>query len=237
MSSSAKPRYTLEEYLGLERRADHKSEFLGGEIFGMAGASFRRNIIVANIIGELGTLLRGGPCQAVSSDQRVQIQATGLNTYPDVVVVCGEPLFTDDHLDTLLNPSVLVEVLSESTEAYDRGEKFAHYRRLESLTDYLLVSQDKRRVEHYVRQGNQWVLSEFSAPDAVVPLSSLGCELSLAGVYERVTFAPARRPPPVEAPRPNNGEPEKIAPQPPILGEPEPTSLLRGVLPQREDEE
>ena len=189
MSSLAKPRYTLEEYLALERRADHKSEFLGGEIFGMAGASFRHNVIVANILREMGTGLRGGPCQPVGSDQRVQIEATGLNTYPDVVVVCGEPHFTDDHLDTLVNPTVIMEVLSESTEADDRGEKFAHYRRIEALSDYVLVSQEKRRVEHYVRQGDQWVLSEFNTPGAAVPLASLGGALSLAGVYDRVTFA------------------------------------------------
>ncbi len=189
MSALARPRYTVEEYLAGERRAEHRNEFLGGEIFAMAGASFRHNTIVANVVGELRERLRGGPCRPVASDQRVQVRATGLNTYPDVVVVCGEPEFTDDHLDTLLNPTLLVEVLSPSTEAYDRGEKFAHYRRLESLTDYLLVSQDTLRVEHYARQGNHWVLSEADTPEAVIPLTTLGCELPLAGVYERVDFA------------------------------------------------
>lgn len=189
MSSLARPRFTLEEYLTLERRADHKSEFLGGEIFAMAGASFRHSVLVANIMRELGARLRQGSCLPVASDQRVQVPSTRLNTYPDVVVVCGEPEFTDDRLDTLINPTVLVEVLSESTEAYDRGEKFAHYRRIASLTDYVLVSQDKRRVEHYTRQGEQWVLSEFNTPQDHVALSSLGCELSVAEVYAHIAFA------------------------------------------------
>lgn len=189
MSSLARPRFTLEEYLALERRADHKSEFLGGEIFAMAGASFRHNVLVANIMRELGARLRQGPCQPVASDQRVQVQPTRLNTYPDVVVVCGEPEFTDDHLDTLTNPTVLMEVLSESTEAYDRGEKFAHYRRIASLSDYVLVSQDKRRVEHYTRQGEQWVLSEFNAPQDHIAFPALGCELLVAEVYAHIAFA------------------------------------------------
>ena len=188
MSSLAKPRFTLEEYLTLERRAAHKSEFLGGEIFAMAGASFRHNVLVANIMRELGAHLRESPCLPVASDQRVQVKPTGLNTYPDVVVVCGKPRFTDDHLDTLTNPTVLMEVLSASTEAYDRGEKFAHYRRIASLTDYVLVSQDKRRVEHYARQGERWVLSEFDAPQDHIALSSLGCELSVAEVYAHIAF-------------------------------------------------
>ncbi len=189
MSSLARPRFTLEEYLALERRADHKSEFLGGEIFAMAGASFRHNVLVANIMRELGARLRQGSCLPVASDQRVQVKPTGLNTYPDVVVVCGEPEFTDDRLDTLTNPTVLVEALSESTETYDRGEKFAHSRRIESLSDYVLVSQDKMRVEHYVRQGERWVLSEFNAPQGHIALSSVGCELSITEVYAHRDFA------------------------------------------------
>ena len=193
MSSLAKPRYSLQEYLTLERRADHKSEFLGGEIFAMAGASFTHNAIVANIVTELRSRLRGGPCRPVANNQRVQILATGLNTYPDVVVVCGEPHFTDDFLDTLVNPTVLVEVLSDSTEAYDRGEKFAHYRRIETLLDYMLVTQHKERVELFTRQPDgQWLLSVAEGLEARMVLPSLGCELALSDIYDAVAL-PAER--------------------------------------------
>ena len=193
MPSLAKPHYSLHEYLALERRADHKSEFLGGEIFAMAGASFTHNAIVANIVTELRNRLRSGPCRPVANDQRVQTQATGLNTYPDVVVVCGEPHFTDDFLDTLVNPIVLVEVLSDSTEAYDRGEKFAHYRRIETLSDYVLVTQDKSRVEHFTRQPDgQWLLSVAEELEAKVVLSSVGCELALSDIYDTVALPTER---------------------------------------------
>ncbi|MBV9849891.1 MAG: Uma2 family endonuclease [Armatimonadetes bacterium] len=196
MSSLAKPRYTQEEYLALERRADHRSEFLGGEIFAMAGVSFTHNVIVANVVGELRNRFQGGPCQPVANDQRVRVQATGLNTYPDVAVVCGEPHFMDEDRDTLLNPTVLVEVLSRSTEAYDRGEKFAHYRWLESVSDYLLISQDKVRVEHYVRQPDgQWLLSESSGLQERVHLASVDCDLLLSDVYDKVEFPPDTEPP------------------------------------------
>ena len=178
--------YTTEEYLALERMAEAKSEYLHGEILAMAGASRAHNLITVNISGELRQQLRGRPCEAYSADMRVRVRETGLYTYPDVVVACGDIQFEDDQVDTLLNPVVVVEVLSPKTEAYDRGEKFAHYRRLDSLQEYVLVAQDKVRVERYVRQGNQWVLSELSALDDDLQIDAINCSVRLGAIYERV---------------------------------------------------
>jgi Uma2 family endonuclease len=119
---------------------------------------------------------------------RIKVSATGLYTYPDVTAVCGEPVFEDAMADTLLNPMLIIEVLSQSTEAYDRGKKFAHYRRLSSLADYVLISQDKACVEHFVRQGNQWVLSEIDDVEGEINLNSIGCNLSLGEIYNKVVF-------------------------------------------------
>ncbi|NOT54552.1 MAG: Uma2 family endonuclease [Deltaproteobacteria bacterium] len=188
MSSQVQTRLTAEQYLALERQAQYRSEYINGFIFAMAGASRRHNLIAGNVFGELRAQLRGRPCEAYINDMRVKVSVTGLYTYPDVVALCGQPDFEDTHLDTLLNPSVIVEVLSDSTEAYDRGEKFAHYRRLESLRDYLLIAQNQVRVEHYVRQGDNWLLSEASVLDGAIHLSSINCEVVLRDIYERVEF-------------------------------------------------
>ena len=189
MSSLAQSRYTPDHYLALERQAKHRSEYINGYIIAMVGASRQHNLIAGNVFGELRAQLGGRPCEAYINDMRVKVSVTGLYTYPDVVALCGEPYFEDARVDTLLNPSVIVEVLSESTEAYDRGEKFAHYRRLESLRDYVLIAQDKVRVEHYVRQGDQWLLSEANDLVSAVHLSSIGCEVVLRNIYERVEFS------------------------------------------------
>ena len=188
-SVAMQPRYTPEEYLALERKADYKSEYANGQVIAMAGASRSHNLIAGNLYREVSQQLRGRPCEAYISDMCVKVSRTGLYTYPNVVVVYGEIHFEDVHNDTLLNPTVIVEVLSASTEAYDRGEKFAHYRRLESLQVYLLVAQDKVRIEHYVRQGAQWVLSEASTLDETVQLASIGCDVALRDVYDKVQFA------------------------------------------------
>ena len=180
--------YTAAEYLALERRATYKSEYVGGHIIAMSGASRRHNLIAANISRELSSQLRGRPCESYISDMRVRVSETGLYTYPDVVAVCGDIRFADEQTDTLLNPTVIVEVLSASTEAYDRGDKFAHYRRLASLHDYVLVSQDAVRVEHYVRQGEKWVLSEASLLTDTVSLASIQCTLVLEDIYDKVRF-------------------------------------------------
>jgi Uma2 family endonuclease len=144
MSLQPKTEYTPEEYLALERNAEAKSEYFAGEIFLMAGASERHNLIVANLIAEFRSQFKNRACKVYPSDMRVKVSASGLYTYPDVTVVCGEPQFEDEHKDTLLNPTLIIEVLSESSEAYDRGKNFEHYRSLKTLSDYLIIAQDKR---------------------------------------------------------------------------------------------
>ena len=187
MSSQPKSRYTPEEYLALERKADYRSEYFAGEIFAMSGASERHNLIVASVVATLHAQFRNRPCKVYPSDMRVKVSATGLYTYPDVVALCDEPQFDDDQKDTLLNPTVLIEVLSPSTEAYDRGGKFEHYRKLSSVTEYVLISQEKPHVEHYVRQpDNQWLLSEASGLPDTIQLPSINCILALSEVYEKV---------------------------------------------------
>jgi Uma2 family endonuclease len=187
MSSQAQQRYTPEEYLALERQAPYKSEYYAGEIFAMAGASRWHNLIVTNVIGELRSQLKGRPCTTYPSDMRVKISPTGLYAYPDVTVVCGEARFEDQQQDTLLNPTLIVEVLSESTEAYDRGGKFAHYRKLDSLLEYVLITQAKPHIEHYVRQpDNRWLLAEADSLSDTAHLLSIDCHLALAEVYDKV---------------------------------------------------
>lgn len=192
MATQPRPRVSVEEYLAMERAAhDAKCEFFDGEVFAMAGASATHNLIVGNIVGELRARLKGGPCTTYPSDLRVKVSPTGLYTYPDAVVVCGKQEFEDAERDTLLNPTLLVEVLSPSTEAYDRGRKSQHYRRLTALREYLLVWQDQVRVEHYVRQGDErWLLVETTDPGAEIELAA-GCVLPLREVYDRVEFPPA----------------------------------------------
>jgi len=187
---------TPEEYLALERRSETKSELVNGRIYAMTGASREHNLITANLVRELSTQLRGRPCESYASDMRVKVDETGMYTYPGVVALCGEPAFEDAAVDTLLNPAVIVEVLSPSTESYDRGEKFAHYRRLASLREYVLVAQNRVRVEHYARRGEQWVLTEFSDLAGAFELPSVGCTLRLVDVYERVAESFGAEPPP-----------------------------------------
>lgn len=179
---------TPEAYLRAERQAEHKHEYCDGEIFAMDGASRLHNLITFNLAGVFYRQLRGKPCEAYVNDMRVRVQKTGLYTYPDVVAVCGEARFDDDQKDTLLNPSVIIEVISESTEAYDRGKKFAHYRELDSLADYLLVAQDEARIECYRRQPQGWLLREIQGREGVMQIESLACDLILAEVYEKVAF-------------------------------------------------
>jgi Uma2 family endonuclease len=188
-SAAAKPRLTPEEYLAIERKADYKSEYFAGEIFAMTGASRRHNLIVGNTTRELGNLLKKRPCQVYPTDMRVKIAETGLYTYPDVVVICGTPEFEDESEDVLLNPTLVIEVLSESTEAYDRGKKFEHYRHIPSLAEYLLIAQDRCRIEQFTKQNDgKWLFSEVNSPDAKVKLLSIDCELSVAEVYDKVEF-------------------------------------------------
>ena len=187
MSSVAAQTYlTPEEYIASERKATLKSEYLSGEIIAMSGASNAHNLITMNTTTQLYNQLVEGGCRVFSSDMRVGI-GTGVSYfYPDIAVTCDKPRFEDDAFDTLVNPQVIIEVLSTSTAGYDRGEKFIRYRQLESLQEYILISQDQVHVEHYLRQGKQWVLSEFSALENVLPLASIGAELSLNQIYRFV---------------------------------------------------
>ena len=181
-----------EEYLAIERRAEHKSEYADGEAVAMAGASYVHNLIVANVVGALWGRLRGADCAVLPSD--LKVKASAKLYYPDVAVVCGEPEFFDDAQDVVLNPTLIVEVLSEKTKNFDRGEKFMRYRLLESLRDYILVAQTETHVEHFRRQDELWVLAETRDREDRLVLDSIGCELPLAEVYDRVDQALARQP-------------------------------------------
>ena len=180
--------FTPAEYITQERKALHKSEYLNGQIFAMSGASRAHSLITSNISNILYNQLVASDCEVHSSDMRVQPSPIAY-FYSDVVVACGEPRFEDDVFDTLLNPIVIVEVLSPSTAAYDRGEKFEHYQQLTSLRDYILVSQHKFCVEHYWRQNRQWKNIEFREPEDVLPLTSIECQIPLRDIYRRVTVA------------------------------------------------
>ena len=193
MSAIAARTYlTPEEYIAAERKATLKSEYLSGEILAMSGASNEHNLITMNTANGLYNQVTDRGCRVYASDMRVGIGAGVSYFYPDVSVVCEEPRFEDDALDILTNPQIIVEVLSDSTANYDRGEKFVRYRQLESLQEYLqeylLIAQDQVHVEHYLRQGKQWILSEFSALENVLPLVSIGAELSLQQIYRFVEF-------------------------------------------------
>ncbi len=185
MSTAVEVRYTPEQYLALERKAEFKSEYIDGEIHPMSGARSPHIDIVVALARIISTWFIDRPGHVYSNDMRVYAGAAGLFTYPDVVVVDGEPQFHDDEFDTLLNPAVVIEVLSPSTEAYDRGDKFARYRRLDSLREYLLVAQDRVLVERYTRQGQEWLLTEFGKLDDVLRLDSIGCDVPLRQVYAK----------------------------------------------------
>lgn len=187
MSSAAEKRYSPADYLALERAADSKHEFFDGEIFAMSGGTLHHSQLAGNVIIELGKTLADSPCRVLTSDMRIKCP-TGLYTYPDASIVCDSPKFEDGQKDVLLNPIVIVEVLSPSTESYDRGRKFEHYRSCPSLRDYLLISQDRVFVEHYSRQADtdQWLLTTWNSLDAAVSLTTLGVRLPLRGIYARV---------------------------------------------------
>ena len=187
-SLGAQTLYTPAEYLFMERKATLKSEYIRGEILAMSGASLAHTLITGDINAELNFQLRGKECTVVSNDLRVKATPDTSYFYPDLVVFCGEPEFEDDTFDTLLNPVVIIEVLSPSTETYDREEKFGYYKQLSSLKEYILVSQDKVHVEHYQLQEMQWELKEFHALQDTLTLSSIDCKLSLNEVYIRVDF-------------------------------------------------
>lgn len=185
--SQPDPWISPEEYLEAERRAETKSEYVDGRVRAMTGASWPHNLIVRNLLVSLDRQLRGGPCQVLPSDMRIHVAETRMYAYPDLSVVCGEPELEDEHQDTLLNPAVLVEVLSDSTERHDRGRKAEHYRRIGSLQEYLLVAQAEPRVERYRRRGDrEWLLTEARAKEETVELHAVPCILELRDVYDGV---------------------------------------------------
>lgn len=188
MSALRKERWTVQEYLAFERESEEKHEYFDGEVFLMAGAKRNHNLVTANTLASLHSQLRQSPCQVYLGDMRVRISPTKY-VYPDITIVCEPPQFEDRELDILLNPLIVIEVLSPSTEKFDRGAKAQAYRALPSLQAYLLIAQDSPQIELYMRQvdGN-WLLSEASDLAAAIALPTIQCSLALADVYEKVSF-------------------------------------------------
>jgi Uma2 family endonuclease len=189
MASQPVARLTVEQYLEIERAAEFKSEYIDGRMYAMAGGGVDHAIIASALIYAISAQLRGRPCVAVGSDLRLFCRSAGMLTYPDVVVFCGPRKLLDDHKDTLTDATVIAEVLSPSTKNYDRGEKFGFYRGLPSFSEYLLIEQNKIHAEHHVRKPDgSWLFREFTGPDAVIELKSIGCQLNLGTIYERAEF-------------------------------------------------
>ncbi len=185
---SALPRdvWTAEEYLAFERASQEKHEFVGDQVYLMTGASRRHNLIVFNLVAALKPWLRDKPCEGYANDMRVRVGRDFF--YPDVSVVCGEPQFAGEEFDTLLNAALIIEVLSPSTEQYDRGRKFEKYRALDSLREYVLVAQDRPQIERYIRQDDGWLLTEAAGLDSALELVTVGARLPLAEIYDRLRF-------------------------------------------------
>lgn len=191
MSALPKRNYiSVEEYLTLERKSLERNEYYNGDIYQMAGTSEEHANISSNIGGSLYLQLKKRPCKSYQSDLRVHVPATGLFTYPDVLVICGKAKFLEGaYLDTVLNPILIVEVLSPSTADYDKGAKFEHYRTIETLHEYVLVWQDKKRVARYTKQADQsWILHDFIGEEADISLSSIDCSLTMEDIYDKVEF-------------------------------------------------
>jgi Uma2 family endonuclease len=185
------PRYTLQEYFAREQVAEYKSEFYRGQIFAMSGGTVRHNIISGNIFTGLKTRLRGKGCRAFTRDQRIRVPSDDFDTYPDASVVCGEIQLDEIDRHAIVNPRLLVEVLSPSTENYNRGKKFDLYRDAESLREYVLIAQDEPQVERFVKlDDGSWNLVVLKGLEAKLELSSIACSISLAEIYEDVTFGP-----------------------------------------------
>ena len=188
MTALPEKRWTAEEYLAYERASDEKHEFIGGRVYLMTGASRKHNLIVFNLAAILGNQLRNRACEAYANDMRVRVKGQDY-AYPELVVVCDPPEFEDAQVDTLLNPTLFMEVLSPTTEQYDRGMKFEAYRALTSLQEYVLIAQDRPHIEHYARQDQGiWLFSEVNGLDISLELTSIGCTLALADVCGKVNF-------------------------------------------------
>jgi Uma2 family endonuclease len=193
-------KYTLAEYLAFEERSETKHEYYAGEIFAMAGASPTHNRLCFRLATLLGQRLEGSDCIGYTSDQKIWIAAADLNTYADLTIVCGQAQYDPDHPILLTNPRVIIEVLSPSTMAYDRGEKWEFYQQLPSLLEYLLVWQDRAQIEQYSRQtDDSWRYLRIVGLEESITLSSIGCALSLAEVYSNIEFPPPKPPrPPIQ---------------------------------------
>ena len=192
MASNPKQRFTPEEYLEFERKAEFKSEYLDGQIYAMAGASPEHSAITFNLSVEVGIGLRGKPCQGFSNDTKIRTSYSGLYSYPDLSVVCGEPVFHNDKRDVLINPKVIFEVLSPSTERFDRGTKFLRYQTIDSFTDYVLIAQDEPRVEHFIRQEDgSWRYVVVRGMESKLTIASIDCAVALAGPYDKINFSEA----------------------------------------------
>jgi len=189
MATAASAHISPEEYLERERKAEFKSEYFRGEVVAMAGGTYEHSLIIANLIGELHAALRRGNCRLSSTDVRLAIASSNLYTYPDVMVVCGDPVFAGNRRDTVCNPVLVIEVLSESTEAYDRGEKFQSYRSISSLMEYVMVAQDRTHLEQYTRQPDgRWLLTDHNDSASRIRFEAVGVDLQLSNVYEKVDF-------------------------------------------------
>ena len=187
MASNPVSKLTEEQYLAIEREAEFRSEFVDGEMLAMSGGSLRHARLQQNISSELYIALRDTGCEAFTSDMRVRVPKTRMYAYPDVSVICGKPVLADDHLDNLLNPIVIFEVLSPTTEKYDRGVKSQHYRAIESLKDYILVDQNQVRIEQFTRQdANTWTLRDYQLLDQELTIASIGISLPLRRIYDRI---------------------------------------------------
>lgn len=190
MSTIPKTRYTPEQYLAIERAAQFRSEFLRGEMFAMVGASRKHNLVAGNVSRRIGEQFDGRRCEVYQSDMRVKVSATDLYTYPDVVATCDEPRFEDDQVDTLVNPKVIVEVLSPSTELWDRGKKFEHYRNISSLRECVLISQDHVLVEKFaINADGEWALRDYHTLEDILVLDSISCRITLSDIYARIDFS------------------------------------------------
>jgi Uma2 family endonuclease len=189
MSIAEKQKMTAEAYLEMERKSEERHEFFGGEVFAMSGTTLRHNTILLNTAYGLRTSLKGKPCSVFTESVRVQMKKFNHYAYPDIVVACGKALLEAD-ADMLSDATVIVEVLSPSTESYDRGLKFQHYQSLDSLKEYVLVSQDQRTVEVYRRESQtEWHYSRLTEPEQVLPLASIACSLTLQDIYDGVSFS------------------------------------------------
>lgn len=192
MSSQRTTFLSPEEYLEIERQSEERNEYFNGEMFAMAGGTPPHALIISNVVRELGQQLKRKPCQVYSSDLRLRVSPAGLYTYADVMIICGKIQLADGRKDTVMNPTLIVEVLSESTRDYDRGQKFQHYRSLPSLIDYLMVAQTESHVEHWTRQSeDRGLLVDYSDLGQIIQLPSIDCVLPMSEIYDKIEWTSA----------------------------------------------